>query len=271
MDAENRVVLITGGAGGIGKALAARFLKAGARVALWDADAALLDAACGELSALGPVRGYALDLTDRAKVRETAERVEREVGPVDILDNNAGIVFGADFLTCPEEKLLRTIDVNVNAVMWCTRAFLPGMIRRGRGHVVMMASAAGLLGVPGMAAYSASKHAVIGLAESIRLELRKQGHRGVGMTIVCPSFVATGMFEGGRPPKLVPWLSPDALAGKIFDAVSKDRLYVREPFLIKLLPALKGLCGTALQDWVGEVLGMHAAMDHWTGRRPSEK
>jgi NAD(P)-dependent dehydrogenase (short-subunit alcohol dehydrogenase family) len=268
MDVEGRVVLITGGAGGIGKALAARFLKAGAVVVLWDADAAALEAARRELSGLGLVHAYALDLTDRRKVAETAARVEREVGTVDILDNNAGIVHGADFLSCTEEQLERTIAVNVNAVMWCTRAFLPGMIRKGRGRVVMMASAAGLLGVPGMAAYAASKHAVIGLAESIRLELRKQGHRGVGMTIVCPSFVKTGMFEGTRPPLLAPWLSPDALAGKIFDAVVNDRLYVREPFLVKLIPALKGLGSAALLDWMGDVLGMHSAMDHWTGRKP---
>jgi NAD(P)-dependent dehydrogenase (short-subunit alcohol dehydrogenase family) len=267
MEISGRVVLITGGAGGIGKALAARCLRAGARVVLWDADAAALDAACGELSAVGPVRGYALDITDRKKVAETAARVEREVGIVDVLDNNAGIVHGTDFLNCPEETLVRTIEVNVNAVMWCTRAFLPGMIKKGRGHVVMMSSAAGLLGVPGMAAYSASKHAVIGFAESIRLELRKLGHRGIGMTIVCPSFVKTGMFEGTRAPRLAPWLAPDALAAKIFDAVRKDRLYVREPFLIKIVPALKGLGGTALTDWVGKILGMHSAMDHWTGRR----
>ena len=266
MEIEGRVVLITGGAGGIGKALAARFLKSGARVVLWDADAAALESASKELSAFGTVRAYALDLTDRRKVAETAALVEREVGTVDILDNNAGIVHGADFLSCPEEKLLRTIEVNVNAVMWCTRAFLPGMIRQGRGRVVMMSSTAGLLGVPGLAAYAASKHAVIGLAESIRLELRKQGHRGIGMTIVCPSFVQTGMFEGTRPPLLAPWLTADALAGKIFDAVRKDRLYVREPFLVKIVPALKGLGSTALLDWLGDVLGMHSAMDHWTGR-----
>ncbi|MFI5347049.1 MAG: SDR family oxidoreductase [Elusimicrobiota bacterium] len=266
MDVKDRVVLITGGAGGIGKALAARFLTAGARVVLWDADAALLEAAARQLSPLGDVRTYALDLTDREKVRETAARVQTEVGPVDVLDNNAGVVFGADFLTCTEEQLLRTIEVNVNAVMWCTRAFLPGMISRGRGHVVMMASAAGLLGVPGMAAYSASKHAVIGLAESIRLELRKSGARGVGMTIVCPSFVATGMFEGVRPPLLAPWLKPDALAGKIFDAVRHNRLYVREPIMVRIIPALKGIGSQTLLDWIGDILGMHSAMDRWTGR-----
>ncbi|MFI5350314.1 MAG: SDR family oxidoreductase [Elusimicrobiota bacterium] len=266
MEIDRRVVLITGGAGGIGRALAARFLKAGAKVVLWDVDAAAVEAACKELSGLGPVRGYALDITDRRKVAETAALVEREVGTVDILDNNAGIVHGADFLACPEEKLLSTIEVNVNAVMWCTRAFLPGMIRSGRGRVVMMASAAGMLGVPGMAAYSASKHAVIGFGESLRLELIKQGHRGVGITIVCPSFVKTGMFEGTRPPLLAPWLSPDALAGKIFDAVLKDRLYVREPWLVKLIPLMKGLGGTPLVDLVGAVLGMHTAMDAWTGR-----
>ena len=132
------------------------------------------------------------------------------------------------------------MEVNVNAAMWCTRAFLPGMIAKGSGHIVMMASAAGLLGVPGMAAYAASKHAVIGLAESIRLELRRQGHSAIGLSIVCPGFVKTGMFEGVKPPLLTPWLGAEAIADKIYEGVVKDRPYIREPFMIKLIPALKG-------------------------------
>lgn len=260
--------MITGGAGGIGKALARRFLRGGARaVVLWDFNQVALEAACRELSADGDVRGYHLDITDRREVAEAAQRVRREVGEVDILDNNAGVVYGGDFLTCPEEHLLRTIEVNVNAAMWCTRAFLPGMIAKGSGHIVMMASASGLMGVPGMPAYSASKHAVIGLAESIRLELRQQGHDGIKFCIVCPSFVKTGMFEGVTPPLLTPWLETDFIADKIYEGVLKDRLYVLEPFMVKLVPALKGLLSPSLLDWIGELMGMHKAMDRWKGHR----
>ncbi len=149
--------------------------------------------------------------------------------------------------------------------MWCTRAFLPGMIARGSGHIVMMASAAGLLGVPGMAAYAASKHAVIGLGESIRLELRKQGHSKIGISIICPGFVKTGMFEGVAPPLLTPWLEPDFIADKIYEGVLKDRLYIREPFMIKLIPALKGFLIPRALDWVGDLLAMDKTMDRWKG------
>ena len=266
MDIQGKVVLITGGAGGIGRSLAKRFLAGGAKVVLWDISEAALAAAKDELDPSGArVFAYALDITDRAKVAEAAARVRREVGEVDILDNNAGIVVGGDFLSVSEESLAKTTAVNVNAVMWCTRAFLPSMIARQSGHLVMMASAAGLLGVPGMAAYSASKHAVIGLAEALRAELRKKGVRGVGMTIVCPSFVKTGMFEGVRAPLLTPWLEPEALADKIYAAVLCGKLYVREPFMIKLVPALKGLTCTAIVDWMGRALGMESAMDSWKG------
>jgi len=266
MEIKDKVVLITGGAGGIGRSLAKRFLAGGAKIVLWDVSETALEAAKKKLNAAGGlVFTYALDITDRAQVAAAAARVRREVGEVDILDNNAGIVVGGDFLTVPEESLSRTTAVNIDAVMWCTRAFLPSMIERGSGHLVMMASAAGLLGVPGMAAYSASKHAVIGLSESLRAELRKKGVRGVGMTIVCPSFVNTGMFDGVKAPLLTPWLEPEALADKIYSAVLCDRLYVREPFMIKLVPALKGLTCTAIVDWMGRALGMDSAMDSWKG------
>jgi all-trans-retinol dehydrogenase (NAD+) len=267
MEPRGRIALITGGASGIGKALALRMLRGGARVILWDLNQNALEAACRELSAHGEARGYALDITDRRKVAETAEQVRREVGEVDILDNNAGVVFGGDLLTASEEQIVRTMEVNVHAAIWCTRAFLPGMVRKGSGHIVMMSSAAGLLGVPGMAAYSASKHAVIGLAESIRLELRKAGHRGITVTTVCPSFVKTGMFAGVKPPLLTPWLDPEVLADKIYRAVLKDRLYVREPFMVKLVPLLKAVPSPAFVDWLGEILKMHGSMDTWKGRK----
>lgn len=267
MDPRGKVALITGGAAGIGKAVALRLLWHGARVVLWDLAPEALDATVKELSAAGDVRGYTVDITDRKAVAETAERVRAEVGDVDILDNNAGVVFGGNLLDCPEENLFKTIDVNVNAVMWCTRAFLPGMIKKGAGHIVNMASASGLLGVPGLAAYSASKHAVIGLSESLRLELRKAGHKGIGMTIGCPSFVASGMFEGVKPPMLVPWLTVDEVADKILAAIVKNRLYVRTPFMIKLVPALKGFPFPWLMDLMGDLLGLHRAMDGFRGKK----
>ena len=130
------------------------------------------------------------------------------------------------------------------------------MIARGSGHLVYTASAAGLLGVPGMAVYSATKHAVVGLAESVRMELRRAGHRGIGTTIVCPSFIDTGMFPDTHPPLFTPWLKPEALAEKIVAAVKADRLYVSEPAMVKLIPLLK-----ALPRAVGDALCALTGMD----------
>ena len=130
----------------------------------------------------------------------------------------------------------------------------------------MNASAAVLLGVPGMAAYSGTKHAVIGFAESLRLELRRGGHDGVGMTIVCPSFIDTGMFPDTAPPLFTPWLKPEALAEKIVAAVKANRLYVREPAMVKLIPLLK-----ALPRAVGDLLCSLTGMDRSLQGHPTIK
>ena len=158
------------------------------------------------------------------------------------------------------------VDVNLNSYFWCARTFVPGMVERNEGHVVMIASAAGLLGVPGMAAYSATKHAVIGFAESLRLELRRGGATGVGMTIVCPSFIDTGMFPNTTPPLFTPWLKPEALAEKIVAAVRADRLYVREPSMVKLIPLLK-----ALPRSIGDALCALTGMDRSLQGPPTRK
>lgn len=267
-DLKGRLALITGGGGGLGLAVASRLAREGMRLALWDLDHARLAHAQKALKAQGAeARGYALDVSDPSQVRSIAQRVLAEMGPVDLLDNNAGVAFPGEFLEQSEEESLRTVEVNLNSFLWCTRAFLPGMVERGRGHLVMTASAAGLLGVPGMAVYSASKHAVVGFAESLRLELKGRGLRGIGVTIVCPSFVATGMFEGATPPLGTRWLSPEALAETIVAAVRAGRLYVREPALVKLIPLLKALPGALWTDWAGELSGMNRSLAGFAGKK----
>lgn len=251
LDLTGKTVLITGGAGGLGTALARRFTAEGAKVVLWDLKAPTGDA-----------RFEAVNVADRAAVSAAA----RGLGAVDILVNNAGVHAPGDFLDGSEEDAERQVSVNLNSYIWCARAFLPGMIARGSGHLVYTASAAGLLGVPGMAVYSATKHAVVGLAESIRLELRRAGHRGVGTTIVCPSFIDTGMFPDSKPPLFTPWLKPETLADKIVAAVKADRLYVREPAMVKLIPLLKALPGP-----VGDALCALTGMDRSLRGLPSDK
>jgi len=260
LDLNGRTALITGGAGGLGLATARALAREGAKVALWDINGKKIEEAVSALRAEGATaKGWAIDVTDPQAVRAGALEVERELGPVFLLDNNAGVHAPGDFLSSTDDDIKRQVDVNLNSYFHCTRAFLPGMIRRGEGHLIMIASAAGLLGVPGMAAYSGTKHAVIGFAESLRMELRRSGADGIGMTIVCPSFIDTGMFPGTTPPLFTPWLKPEALAEKIVAAVKANRLYLREPAMVKLIPLLKAL-PRAVGDWMCSLIGMDRSL-----------
>jgi all-trans-retinol dehydrogenase (NAD+) len=269
---KGKVVLITGGALGMGRELAKMFAKDGARIVLWDLRQSDLDKTAEEIKQLGAeVHTYVCDVTNRQLVYDTAARVKKEVGIVDILDNNAGIVFAGKFLDVPDEKLFKTIDVNVNGIMWCTKAFLPDMIKRNQGHIIMMASAAGLIGVGGLAVYCATKHAVVGFSDALRVELKNQNISGVKITIVCPSFVQTGMFEGVKPPLFTPWLTTEQMTAKIYNGCLKEKYYVREPLMVKFIPLLKGIATTRAVDRTGILLGMNNAANTWHGRTDQEK
>ncbi len=257
LDLKGKTAVITGGAGGLGSATALALAREGMKVALWDLNGERVEERARALRAAGfTAIGWALDVTDPAAVKIAAAEVERELGPAYLLNNNAGVHAPGDFLDASEADIRRQVEVNLNSYFWCCQAFVPRMVARGEGHVVMIASAAGLLGVPGMAAYSATKHAVVGFAESLRMELRRGGATAVGMTIVCPSFIDTGMFPGTTPPLFTPWLKPEALAKKIVAAVRSNRLYVREPSMVKLIPLLK-----ALPRFVADALCSLTGMD----------
>lgn len=259
-DLNGKTAVVTGGAGGLGYATALALAREGMKIALWDIDGACAEEKAAALRAAGyTAKGWGVDVADAAAVRAGAAAVERELGPVSLLDNNAGIHSPGDFLEATDEQIRRQMEVNIHSHCWCVKAFLPGMIARGEGHLVFIASAAGMLGVPGMAVYSASKHAVVGFAESLRLELRRDGVSGVGMTVVCPSFIDTGMFPDSTPPRFTPWLQPEALAGKIVAAIRANRLFVNEPALVKLIPLLKVL-PLSVRDFLCSLTGMDRSL-----------
>ena len=153
---SGKTILITGGASGIGRQLALRMARQGGRVVRWDLDQGATTRTLEELRQAGPEEpcGYRCDVTDREQVYATAERVERDVGPVDILVNNAGYVSGKRLLDCDDQQIVRTVEVNALAHFWTLKAFLPRMVEEGSGHIVSIASAAGLIGVAGLADYS---------------------------------------------------------------------------------------------------------------------
>lgn len=264
---DGKRVLITGAASGIGHSMARAFAAQGAHLLLTDIDAAHLTEAANELVAAGhQACAYPLDVTDADQIAALRDAVHEQGGPIDVLVNNAGVVFGGAFLDVPLESHLTTMQVNALGPVMLTHAFLADLISRPDASLVNMASAAGYLAVPQGTTYAASKWATLGFSESLQAELSSLGHRHVHVTAVCPSYVTTGMFDGVQAPMLTPWLTPDQIADKVVDAVLHNRTHVREPFMVKITPALKGLLPEAAFNSITQRLGVTSSMRSWHGR-----
>jgi len=198
-------------------------------------------------------------------VYRSADQVLSDCGQVDILVNNAGIVHADAFFDTDDARLSATIDVNLKSMIWTMKAFLPGMIERDEGHVVNIASAAGFMGMPRLPAYCASKSGVIGLTESVRGEIRETGVYGVRFSLVCPSFVDTGMFEGATPPALTRMLRPERIVDIAYEAVKQNRFMIAEPFMVKLTPPLKSLLPQRVFDFLADRFGINRSMKSFKG------
>lgn len=262
---RGKVALVTGGAMGMGKLFAQRLGEDGARVVLWDLNEKALKETEEELRAKGyEVFTYVADVSDPNRVRALAEKVKEDVGVVQILFNNAGVVFKGLITEQSDDHISKTFDINVKALCWTMRAFLPGMIERSEGHVVNIASASGLIGVPALAAYAASKWAVIGLSESVRYEVQATRPE-IQFTIACPSYIATGMFAGVKPPRFTKMLTPEMIVDKIYRSFKHDRLFVLEPWLVKITPLTKAILPAKLYDSVQTLLGVQSGMNSFVG------
>lgn len=266
-DIVGRHALVTGGASGIGRRMALKLAAGGARVSIWDLNPTALEAVVTELRNAGcDARGAVCDVGNREQVYARAAELTAEAGPVDILINNAGVVSGKDFLDLPDEKIELTFKVNVLALFWAGKAFLPAMIARNSGHIVTIASASGLIGVARLADYAASKWAAMGFDESLRAELR-QAAPGVMTTVVCPFYINTGMFRGVRSrfPFLLPILEEDDVAERVIAAIRTNRRRVILPWLVYLVPVLR-ILPVGLFDRIANFLGVNVSMKDFVGR-----
>ena len=156
--------------------------------------------------------------------------------------------------------------VNLLAHFWTMKAFLPGMVAKKEGHVVNMASAGGLLAIPYISDYCATKFAVVGLTESLRQEFKLRGLRNIRFSYVCPNTVGTGMFAGARPVKGTKLLSAEDVTAKIVEGIKKNRSFIGVPLSVYLIPLTKALLPIAVMDLFNRVMGIATASETTVGR-----
>ncbi|GMS82535.1 hypothetical protein PENTCL1PPCAC_4710, partial [Pristionchus entomophagus] len=275
-DVRGQICLITGAGSGIGRLMAIEFARLGCTMVLWDVNtlgneetktmlANTGATVCVKL--LSKVHTYTVDLSKREQINGTAERVKREVGTVDILINNAGVVTGKPLVDAPDELIERTMAVNASACLFTAKNFLPEMIERNHGHVVTIASVAGKMGAPKAVDYCASKFAAIGFHESLSAELRHIKDDGVKTTLVCPYLITTGMFDGveNKSPGLVSTLEPQYVVDCVLEAVLTNKEEVIIPKVLYGLAAQHFL-PTETKHILIEYLGQYDAMDTFKGR-----
>lgn len=259
---EGAVVAITGGGRGIGLAVAEAMAACGARVSIGDVDSALATRAAARLGGFG---GW-LDVRERQAFARWLADTEAALGPVDVLVNNAGIMPAGAFVQEPDGLSDAQIDINVRGVIHGCKAVLPGMLARGRGQVVNIASMAGRLAVPGLAVYCATKFAVVGLTETLREEYRDSG---VGFSMILPAKVTTELAAGtDKAGRGVPTASPEDVAAAVIAAVRTDAAELMVPGYLGSVPALQGFAPRWLLRGLRRTLGDRRILEQldWDAR-----
>ncbi len=248
-------VVITGAGSGLGRELALRYARAGWRVAVADIDATRAAAVAAEVRALGTdAAPFPVDVGDDASLQALRDAVRAHFGGVDHVVNNAGVASAGDVVDTALADWRWMLEINLLGVVRGCRAFVPDLVAQGRGHVVNIASFAGLAGAPGLASYSVAKAGVVALSESLRAEMAL--HRtGVGVSVVCPAFFQTNLLQNFRGPEAARAMagrlmqrSADSAAGvaaRIFDAVAAGRFLV--------LPTAQEPLRWRLKRWLPEV------------------
>ena len=250
-----RVAVVTGGGRGIGKALALALTSEGCRVAIGDVDAASAEAAAADLA--GDTIGLPLDVTDRPGFSAFLDEVERRLGPIDVLVNNAGIMPVGPLDEEDDATAIRVLEINLHAVIHGTKEAVRRMRPRGTGHIVNVASSAGKSGFPNLATYCASKHGVVGLSEAVRAELRGSG---VEVSVVMPGIVKTELSTGLVETRAFKSSTPEAVAEAVVDALKFGRFDVYVPKSIGPTVAFFNLWPRRAREAVGRALRLDRAL-----------
>jgi NADP-dependent 3-hydroxy acid dehydrogenase YdfG len=242
---------ITGAARGIGRATAAAFLRQGMRVAIGDVDFEAASRTAAELG--GSTVALALDVTDRDSFNAFLDGAEEQLGPLDVLVNNAGIMQVGRFIDEDDLTARRMVDINLHGVILGCKLALDRMIPRDRGHIVNISSQAGKFGAPGGATYSATKHAVVGLTEAIRGELRLMGAH-IEVSYVMPAVVNTELGSGLGEVRGVSNLEPTEVADAIVEALQLGTVDVWVPKSVKRTNMIVSLLPRKVGEGIGRAI-----------------
>jgi short-subunit dehydrogenase len=251
---NGKVVAISGGARGIGKATAAALVQRGCRVAIGDVDLASAEETAAALG--GGTVALALDVSDRTSFEAFLDEAERQLGPLDVVINNAGIMPVTPFVEESEESYRRQIEINLIGVINGTQLAMRRMMPRNSGHIVNIASLAGKVATPGIATYTATKHAVVGLSEAVRQELRG---RNLEISCVMPTVVNTELTAGVGQKRVKPVEATD-VAEAIVEALEAPRFDVYVPKSNAALIRSAALMPRAAAEWVGRTMGTDKLM-----------
>jgi NADP-dependent 3-hydroxy acid dehydrogenase YdfG len=246
-----QTVAITGAARGIGRATAEALLRQGMRVAIGDVDLATAEETARELGAT--TIALPLDVTDRGSFTAFLDGVEEQIGPIDVLINNAGIMPIGRFIDEDDLTARRMVDINLHGVILGTKLALERMIPRNRGHIVNISSQAGKLGTPGGATYSATKHAVVGLTEAVRGEMRLMGVE-IDLSYVMPAVVNTELTDGLVPTRGVKTLEPTEVADAIVEALQLGIVDVWVPKSVKAISRTTNMLPRRLAEGIGRAI-----------------
>jgi short-subunit dehydrogenase len=261
----NKTILITGGASGIGKILCHIALQKKAKQIIFlDINEEGIKKTENEFSPLGAIKGFRVDVANYEELSTTVASIKAEFGFIDILINCAGIAKGGFFHENTPQNIDNIMKINSLAPMYLSNLLIKDMIIQNAGHICNIASLAGMLSNPKMTIYAASKWAVIGWSDSIRIEM-KQMKKQVKITTVMPYYISTGMFDGVK--SLLPILKPEKVAKKIIRAIENDRIFLSMPFSYNFVRICQGILPVRLFDLIiGKWLGVYKTMDEFKGR-----
>ncbi|MBS1696264.1 MAG: SDR family oxidoreductase [Actinobacteria bacterium] len=250
---RGRTIAVTGAARGIGYATAEALLNRGAHVVIGDRDVALLESAVARLAPLGRVSGHPLDVTDRDSFADFLDQTRSDGhGGIDVLINNAGVMPVGPFLEQSEQAIRTAVEVNLYGLLTGCRLVLPEMVARGRGHIVNIASMAGMLAVPGQVVYAGTKFGVVGISTGLADEFAPQG---VEISCVLPTFTDTELIAGTHPSAAQKPVRPADIAAAVVKVLDKPTTLVSVPPALRFVSAVTPTLSPRARRWISRKLG----------------